>query len=1028
MPDLVRFGPFELDLETAELQAAGRTVRLPEQQFQILQMLLLREGVVVSREEIRKKLWPNDTVVEFDRSINAAIMKLRISLGDTADKPGFIETLARRGYRLIVAAERVKSEPPESSVRTSSGSSLIGRKVSHYRVLGLLGGGGMGLVYKGEDLKLNRPVAMKFLPEELSADPVTLQRFEREAGTASLLNHPNICTIFEVEEFEGQPFIVMELLEGESLREVIARSVASSVEGQRGVPLGRFLDIASQIAEGLNAAHQKGIIHRDIKPANIFVSPAGRVKILDFGLAKLADLAPGTPGISGPFESPVRIQGESPTDLNLSQTGVTLGTAGYMSPEQVRGEKLDARTDLFSFGLILYEMATGQRAVTGETAEEVQNAILNQTLPPVRTLNPKLPATLEKIVSKALEKDREKRYASASDLAFAIESLTDPSGATGPPPPKGKLRWQATVAVFLTVLVLTGLSAVLYRRFTNGHGSHLDLQNMKMNRLTDIGRVMELAISPDGRYVAYSLREPQESLWVQQVAPESKVQVVPPSAGVIDGVSFSPDGNYLYFVRGGSGYVVPALGGSPRLIIERSFGGIGVSPDGSKLAYVQGGSDPKSLLFVVNRDGTGGHVIGEHLQGSGMKFNSQSAPSWSPDGKLIAMPVIRKTDYALNVYPVEGGPPRTIPLPGTVMQALWLPDQSGLLVRVATSFTSPDQIWLMPFPTGTLQRLTNDLDRYRHLSVSADGKLLAAVEIQDTLTTLIGPASKPELGTVITTGKSDGIGLGWMPDGNLLSQNVDSEFFLLTPDGKRRSSLFKDKVFQGDFSVCRDGRYIILGRFGLGDQQNSIWRMDASGNNLKQLTEGPEDRAPDCSPDGNSVIYISGSGFHPRRVSIDGGTTSAFTDTVISVAGLRYSPDGREVAEIEYIEKSDKDVLIVRDSHTGQAIKSFDIPAGFSTPFNSTGWVLRWTPDGRTLTYALWKGSGAAVNLWSQSVSGGPPRQITNFPDAIVAYDWSPDGKQLALTREAESRDVVLISKSSRVMALSGLRMMPPFP
>ena len=307
MPDLVRFGPFELDLETAELLAAGRTIRLPEQQFQILQMLLLREGGVVSREEIRKKLWPNETVVEFDRSINAAIMKLRISLGDTADKPGFIETLARRGYRLMVAAERVKSEPSESPVRTSSGSSLIGRKVSHYRVLGILGGGGMGLVYKGEDLKLNRPVAMKFLPEELSADPVTLQRFEREARTASLLNHPNICTIFEVEEFEGQPFIVMELLEGESLREVIARSIASSVEGQGGLPLGRFLDIASQIAEGLNAAHQKGIIHRDIKPANIFVSPAGRVKILDFGLAKLADLAPETPGISGPFESPVRI-------------------------------------------------------------------------------------------------------------------------------------------------------------------------------------------------------------------------------------------------------------------------------------------------------------------------------------------------------------------------------------------------------------------------------------------------------------------------------------------------------------------------------------------------------------------------------------------------------------------------------------------------------------------------------------------------------------------------------------------------
>jgi Tol biopolymer transport system component len=249
-----------------------------------------------------------------------------------------------------------------------------------------------------------------------------------------------------------------------------------------------------------------------------------------------------------------------------------------------------------------------------------------------------------------------------------------------------------------------------------------------------------------------------------------------------------------------------------------------------------------------------------------------------------------------------------------------------------------------------------------------------------------------------------------MPDGNLLSQNVDSEFFLLTPDGKRRSSLFKDEVFQGNFSVCRDGRYIILGRVGAGDHQNAIWREDATGNNLKQLTEGPDDHAPDCSPDGQSVVYLSGTGYHPRRVSIDGGTTSAFTDTVNSLGGSRYSPDGGEIAEIEYIETTDKNVLIVRDSHTGHAIKSFDFPAGFNTPFNSLGWILRWTPDGRTLTYALWKGSGAAVNLWSQSLSGGPPRQITNFLDAIVAYDWSPDGKQLALTRETETRDVVLIS------------------
>ena len=826
------------------------------------------------------------------------------------------------------------------------------------------------------------------LPAYFSQDPDRLRRFEQEAQAAATLNHPNILAIHQFGTFEGAPYLVSELLDGVTLRQLMERG---------SVPVRKTVEYGIQIAHGLAAAHERNIVHRDLKPENLFVVKDGRVKILDFGLAKL--IQPQFVGNSD--ETAVTYE---------TEPGKVMGTVGYMSPEQIRGSSVDQRADIFAFGAILYEMLTGKRAFQRRTPAESMTAILNDDPPALSQSAQNIPPGLQRVIHRCLERSPEQRFQSAADLAFAIESSTDASGATGPLPPTGKFRWQATVAAFLTVLVLTGLSAVLYRRFTTGHGSHLDLQNMKMKRLTDIGNVGVMAISPDGRYIAYSVQDPKQSLWVQQVAPESKVQVVPPSAGVIDGVSFSPDGNYLYFVRGGSGYVVPALGGSPRLIIQSSFGGIGVSPDGSKLAYVHGGSGSKSLLFVVNRDGTGEHVIGEHPLGSGMRFNNQSAPSWSPDGKLIAMPVIRQTDYALNVYPAEGGSPKTIPLPGNVAQALWLPDQSGLLVSVANSFTSPDQIWLMPFPTGTLQRLTNDLEAYRHLSLSADGKLLTAVQIQDTFTTLIGPASKPELGTVITTGKQDGIGLGWMPDGNLLSQNVDSEFFLLTPDGKRRTSLFKDKVFQGTFSVCKDGRYIILGRAGLGDQQFAIWRIDATGNNSKQLTEGPEDYAPDCSPDGHSVIYLSGTEYHPRRVSIDGGTTSAFEDTVNFVAGSRYSPDGGEVAEIEYIEATDKDVLIVRDSHTGHAIKSFAIPAGFGIPFNSPGWILRWTPDGRNVTYALWKGSGAAVNLWSQSLSGGPPRQITNFPDAIVAYDWSPDGKQLALTRKKESRDVVLIS------------------
>src|SRR5579862_8672437 len=283
MPKLVRFGPFELDLATADLHRAGRKVRLPEQQFQVLEMLLRSKGELVTREEIRKRLWPNDTMVEFDASINSAIKKLRATLEDSADAPRFIETVARRGYRILVEVHFPEASPATDAVRKGGDGCLAGQRVSHYRVLTLLGGGGMGLVYKAEDLKLNRPVALKFLPEELGTDHITLQRFEREARTASSLNHPNICTIHGVEEHGTQPFIVMELLEGETLRELISR-YAFSKNGSSYLPLQQVLEIGIQIADGLDVAHQKGIIHRDIKPANIFVTTRGQIKILDFGL------------------------------------------------------------------------------------------------------------------------------------------------------------------------------------------------------------------------------------------------------------------------------------------------------------------------------------------------------------------------------------------------------------------------------------------------------------------------------------------------------------------------------------------------------------------------------------------------------------------------------------------------------------------------------------------------------------------------------------------------------------------------
>jgi len=433
-PTRVRLGAFELDLKTGELcpvdpSSNDAKLLLQEQPFRVLRILIESRGEIATREEIKRRLWPNDTIVDFDHSINVAIGTLRRALGDSAGQPSYIETVARRGYRLLVLPEPVAAREgkPQSSIEDepespSPAGGLIGRKVSHFRVLEVIGGGGMGMVYKAEDLKLGRRVALKFLPEEMVNDPVSLKRFQREAQTASSLNHPNICTIFEIEEFEGQPILVMELLDGETLRDHLAASESKQI------PLDQLLEIAVQTCSGLQAAHAKGIIHRDIKPANIFLARHGSAKILDFGVAKLIEaedllqtdgaepaLLSAAPGSSALLET------------SLTRTGSSMGTASYMSPEQVRREKLDARTDLFSFGLVLYEMATGQRAFAGDDASAVHEAILHQAAFPARYLNATVPPALEAVIAKALQKDRANRYQSAAEMHAELLQVPSPA-------------------------------------------------------------------------------------------------------------------------------------------------------------------------------------------------------------------------------------------------------------------------------------------------------------------------------------------------------------------------------------------------------------------------------------------------------------------------------------------------------------------------------------------------------------------------------------------------------------------------
>ena len=865
-----------------------------------------------------------------------------------------------------------------------------------YRILEKLGGGGMGVVYKAEDTRLHRFIALKFLPSELARDSQSLARFEREAHAASALNHPNICTIYDIGEQNGKGFIAMEYLNGHTLKQAIAG---------RPMELEKLLTIATEVADGLDAAHSQNIIHRDIKPANIFVTERGHAKILDFGLAKVSSRKN-----AGCTETTLSIEELAPDQL--TSPGNTVGTVAYMSPEQVRAGDLDSRTDLFSFGVVLYEMATGQLPFRGQSAGLIFKAILDAVPVPPTRMNPNLPAKLEEIINKALERDRDLRYQHASDISTDLKRLKrdwHSSGARASLSVKVAPKRYAWLPWSLLVLLVAGLGVWIIPNWRRPAFQN-PLSNAQFTRLTDFqGIQTSPAISPDGKFFAFLSDESGTfDIWLAQVSGGSLVNLTQGRIGdvrvPVRMVGFSGDGSEVW--SGGTPEIKlrlwPLMGGAPHNFLDESGSEVAWSPDGVRLVYHTW--QPGDPTFVADHNGVNPRRILQSEPGLHNHF-----PVWSQEGHWIYLVRGRPATREMDLWRVspDGGKQEQLTHLNTDIAYPAPIDERTVLYVAHNEFGAGPWLWAFDTEKRTSRRVSSGLEQYTALASTADGRRLVA----SVANPRVSLWSVPITGHIVEEQEVRAFPL---PTVRALAPRFGGEslFYLSSRDGADGLWSYRDgraeEVWKGSegalrspVSISHGGRDVAFALRRDGRQQMHV--MGTDGTRLRPLSNEVDVRgAASWSPDGKWIV-VSGSdraGAGLFKVPADGGSpvriaTGQFLDPVWSPRADLIVYSGTQVFTLTTL-------LAVHPDGTPAKLPEIKM--------QRDGERVRFLPDGAGLVYMVGS-TVAGQDFWLLDLNTMRSRRLTHLSSADVmrTFDITPDGNRIVFDRLRENSNILLI-------------------